>query len=109
MPAALARSAMGLPPAGARSPLLFLSAGRAPPLGGAGALPAALAGLARLAADHLAGVLHALGLVRVGAAQGADLRRDLAHDLLVDAAHAPLLRRLHLERDPRGRVDLDGG
>src|SRR5258708_38504449 len=53
---------------------------------GAGALGADLAGLAGLATDDLARVLHALRLVRVGDAQPADLRGHLADELLVDPA-----------------------
>src|SRR5438105_969511 len=75
----------------------------APPL----RLRADLAGLARLAADVLAGVLHALGLVRVRDAEGADLRRDLADDFLVRSRDAHLLRRLEGEADPGRRIDLD--
>src|SRR5438309_10638473 len=67
-----------------------------------------LAGLARLAADVLAGVLHALRLVRVRNAQRADLRGHLADDLFVHARDLQLLRRLDREGDARRRVDLDG-
>src|SRR5204863_4897934 len=74
-----------------------------PPLG----LRADLAGLARLAADALARVLHALRLVRVWHPEAADLRGDLAHGLLVRAGDTHLLRRLEREADARGRVDLD--
>src|SRR6188472_3978548 len=48
-------------------------------------LAADLAGLAGLAADVLAGVAHALALVRLGLAGRADLRGDLADEFLVDA------------------------
>src|SRR5438105_3776222 len=75
----------------------------ASPLG----LRADLAGLARLAADALARVLHALRLVGVRDAKGADLRRDLADDFLVRARDAHLLRRLEREADAGRRVDLD--
>src|SRR5205807_8936516 len=66
-----------------------------------------LAGLARLAADVLAGVLHALRLVRVGLAEPADLRGALADGLLVDARGFELLRRLDGERHACRWVDLD--
>src|SRR2546428_7794805 len=64
-----------------------------------------LAGLARFAADVLARVLHALRLVRVGDAKRADLRGDLADDLLVHARDLQLLRGLDRERDAAGRGD----
>ena len=48
-------------------------------------LAADLAGLAGLAADVLARVADALALVRLGLAGRADLRGDLADELLVDA------------------------
>src|SRR5206468_12659110 len=67
-----------------------------------------LTGLARLAADVFARVLHALRLVRIGLAESTDLRRDLADRLFVDARNAALLRRLDRERDAGGRIDLDG-
>src|SRR5438105_14441351 len=75
----------------------------APPLG----LRADLAGLACLATDVLARVLHALRLVRVGDAEPADLRGDLADDFLVRSGDADLLRRLRGEADSGRRVDLD--
>src|SRR5438552_16389418 len=70
-------------------------------------LRADLAGLARLAADVLAGVLHALRLVWVRDAERADLRRDLPDDFLVRARHAHLLGRLEREAVACGRIDLD--
>src|SRR5258708_13096784 len=75
----------------------------APPLG----LRADLAGLTGLAADVFARVLHALRLVRVRDAQRADLRGDLADDLLVRTGDANLLRRLEREADAGRRIDLD--
>src|SRR2546430_16723902 len=75
-----------------------------PPLG----LRADLAGLARLAADVLARVLHALRLVRVGHAERADLGGDLADDFLVRTRDAHPLRRLEGEADAGRRLDLDG-
>src|SRR5438105_1926214 len=69
-------------------------------------LRADLAGLTRLAADALLGVLDALRLVRVRHAQRADLRGHLADELLVDARDLELLGRLGLEGDALRRVDL---
>src|SRR5215510_13168021 len=59
-------------------------------------LAADLAGLARLAADLLARVAHALALVRLGLAGGADARGDLADQLLVDAHDREMGRVLDL-------------
>src|SRR5690349_17068780 len=70
-------------------------------------LAADLAGLAGLAADVLTGVAHALALVRLGLAGGANLGGDLADKLLVDADDREAGRVLDLERDALGRVDLD--
>src|SRR6187397_2827790 len=70
-------------------------------------LSADLAGLAGLAADVLAGVAHALALVRLGLAGRADLGGDLADQLLVDADDREAGRVLDLERNALGRVDLD--
>src|SRR6476646_7137723 len=70
-------------------------------------LAADLAGLAGLAADVLAGVAHALALVRLGLAGGPDLGRDLADELLVDADDREAGRVLDFEADALGRVDLD--
>src|SRR5512142_452245 len=55
------------------------------PFGSSSLLAADLAGLARLAADPLAGVPDALALVGLGLARRADARGDLADELLVDA------------------------
>src|SRR5438093_13425595 len=71
-------------------------------------LAADLAGLAGLAADNLAGVAHALALVRLGLARGADACRDLPDELLVDADDGEPRRVLELEGDSRRRLDLDG-
>src|SRR6185436_14085973 len=71
-------------------------------------LAADLAGLAGLAADLLAGVAHALALVGLRLAGRADLRGDLADQLLVDADDREAGRVLDLEADALGRVDLDG-
>ena len=60
-------------------------------------LAADLAGLAGLAADLLAGVADALALVRLGLAGRADLRGDLADELLVDADDGEAGRVLDLE------------
>src|SRR6267142_4650874 len=70
-------------------------------------LAAALAGLAGLAPDLLAGVADTLALVRLGLARRADARGDLADELLVDAEHGELGRVLELEADAGRRVDLD--
>ena len=61
--------------------------------------------LSDLAADDFALVLDALGLVRVGLAQLADVGRDLADLLLVDALDRELRRVLDLEGDALGRLD----
>jgi hypothetical protein len=66
------------------------------------------AGLARLAADHLAPVLHALALVRLGRAEAADLGRDLAHDFLVAPRDLDDRRRDRLQLDALGRSVIDG-
>src|SRR5688572_18256474 len=70
-------------------------------------LRADLAGLACLAADVLARVLHALRLVRVGDAPAADVRGDLADHFLVHPGDAELRRRLDGERDAGRGLDLD--
>src|SRR5688500_17497377 len=70
-------------------------------------LAADLAGLAGLAADSLAGVLHALALVGLRLAGRADPGGDLADELLVDAHDGQSGGILELEADPGGRVDLD--
>src|SRR5262249_24026496 len=58
-----------------------------------------------LPAHELALVADALALVRLRRAHLADLRRRLADELLVDAAHDHLRRRRHLELDPLARRD----
>src|ERR1700761_5108654 len=60
--------------------------------------------LSDLAPDLLAHVPHALALVRVGLAQLADVRGDLADALLVDARHGEPGRRLHREVDALRRL-----
>src|SRR5678816_2804227 len=70
-------------------------------------LAADLAGLAGLATDVLAGVAHALALVRLGLAGRADLGRDLADELLVDADDREAGRVLDLEGDALRGIDLD--
>src|SRR4051812_38902825 len=64
--------------------------------------------LSDLATDLLTLVANALGLVRVGLAQLADVGRDLTDELLVDAADREPGGRLHLEGDAVRRGDLDG-
>src|SRR4029077_19243791 len=61
--------------------------------------------LSDLALDDLAGVSHALALVRVGLAELADVRGDLADLLLVDALDAELDRGLDHEVDSRRSLD----
>src|SRR5579884_1091120 len=74
---------------------------------GGSATLAGLAGLARLAAEPLAAVQHTLALVRLGQAEGPDLGGDLAHHLLVRAAHGDRRRRRYLDRDGGGRRVAD--
>src|SRR5882757_2339816 len=62
-------------------------------------LSADLAGLAGLAADVLAGVAHALALVGLRLAGGANLGGDLADQLLVDADDREAGRVLDFEGD----------
>src|SRR5690242_20566444 len=70
------------------------------------AMVASLLLLAFLAEDVLAGVLHALALVRLGLAEGADLRRHLADLLAVDAGDHHLGRLRRRDRDAvRDRID----
>src|SRR3989440_5468561 len=70
------------------------------------AMVAPLLLLAFLAEDVLAGVLHALALVRLGLAEAADLRRHLADLLAVDAGDHHLGRLRRRDRDAgRDRVD----
>src|SRR5690606_20884706 len=64
--------------------------------------------LSDLAADVLAGVTHALALVRLGLADLADVRRDLADLLLVDARHRELGGALDGEGDAGRRLDDHG-
>src|SRR6478735_6593300 len=61
-----------------------------------------LSGLAGLAEDLLAEVAHALALVRLGLAHGADVGGHLTDDFLVDAADDDARRRRALEGDPLG-------
>ncbi len=61
--------------------------------------PLLLRGLAGLAQHALAGVADALALVRLGLADLADVGRDLADELLVEAAHDDARRLRNLERD----------
>src|SRR6185369_7888366 len=70
-------------------------------------LAADLAGLARLATDHLTGVADTLALVGLGLAGGANSGGDLADELFVDADDGELRGVLDLEADSRRRVDLD--
>src|SRR5262245_20385144 len=70
-------------------------------------LAADLAGLAGLATDVLARVADALTLVRLRLPGRADLRGDLADQLLVDADDREAGRVLDLEADPFRRIDLD--
>src|SRR5207244_253187 len=65
------------------------------------------AGLAPLPPDTLAGRRPAPLLVRLGLAEHADLHTDLTDRLFVDGRDLELLPRLHRERAPRGRIDLD--
>src|SRR4051794_28334912 len=78
------------PGASARRPLLLRS----------------LRGLAGLLPDELALIPHALALVRLGLADLADVRGDLAHQLLVDAPDRDPGRRRDLELDALGRPDV---
>src|SRR5258705_6262727 len=64
--------------------------------------------LSDLAADLLALVANALALVRVWAAQAADVRRDLTDLLLVDAGDRELGGRVNREGDALRRRDHDG-
>src|SRR6266545_2080250 len=67
-----------------------------------------LRSLPHLAADVLALVTDALALVRLGRAHLANLGRDLADLLLVDALDDDLRGYGHLEADALRRVDDDG-
>ena len=53
-------------------------------------------------------VANALALVGLGLAQLADVGRDLADQLLVDARHSQLRRALDGEGDPFGGLERDG-
>src|SRR5690625_1502101 len=53
----------------------------------------------------LVGVTDPLALVGLGPTKLADVRGDLAHDLLVDAVDGELRRRLDLEGDAFGRLE----
>src|SRR5215217_7651172 len=66
-----------------------------------------LTSLSDLAADVLTRVAHALALVRLGLAQLADVRSDLADQLLVDALDAQPGRAVDGERDAVGGVEGD--
>src|SRR5690242_405563 len=69
--------------------------------------PRLLPSLSDLAPHDLAGVPDALALVRLGLAQLADVRGDLADLLLVDPAHREPRGAVDGERDAVRRVDLD--
>src|SRR5687768_775141 len=69
--------------------------------------PLLASGLARLPADLLTCVLDALPLVRLRLAQRADLRRDLADDLLVRALDHHDRRLLRRQLDALRRLELD--
>src|SRR5450756_426063 len=71
-------------------------------------LSADLAGLASLAADHLARVADALALVWLRLPGGPDAGGNLADELLVDAEDGQLDRALDHEADAVRRNDLDG-
>src|SRR5215467_6075287 len=64
-----------------------------------------LSSLPDLAADLLAGVTHALALVRIGLAELADVRGDLADLLLVDPLHDDPGGGLHAQGDAIRRGD----
>src|SRR6185503_2957989 len=63
--------------------------------------------LAFFAEDILAAVLDALALVRLGLAPAADLGRDLADLLLVDAADLDRVGVGRLDFDPLGNREVD--
>src|SRR4051812_37167073 len=63
-----------------------------------------LRGLAGLAQDALVRVADALALVRLGLADLANVGRDLADELLVDALHGDPVRSGHVEGDAGGRL-----
>src|SRR5690606_26749293 len=64
--------------------------------------------LARLTTDHLALVLDALPLVRLGRAQRPDLSRHLTDDFLVRTFHLHHRGRNRPQRDPLGGLVVDG-
>src|SRR4029077_2243619 len=66
-----------------------------------------LTSLSDLAADVFAGVAHALALVGLGLAELADVRSDLADQLLVDALDAETGPTVHRDCDDSGRVERD--
>src|SRR6478609_3963252 len=66
-----------------------------------------LTSLSDLAADLLAGVTNTLALVGLGLAQLADVRGNLADELLVDPLHTELGGRLDGEGDAVGGVERD--
>src|SRR5690242_19298438 len=70
-------------------------------------LAADLPGLTSLHAHPLAGVANALALIRLRLANRANIGRDLAHHMFVDAGDAELGRAIHGERDALRRVHLD--
>jgi len=69
--------------------------------------PSRPCGLARLAADPLAAVHHALALVRLWRAQAADVGGDLTDVLDRDAADRELGRVLHVDGDALRRLEAD--
>src|SRR5918994_486199 len=71
--------------------------------------PWSLTRLSDLAPDDLAGVPHALALVRLGLAELADVRGRLADQLLVDPRHREPRGCLDGEGDAGGRLDDDRG
>src|SRR5690349_7376036 len=64
-------------------------------------------GLAGLLLQHLAGVAHALLLVRVRLAQSADVRGDLPDELTIDAGHRDVRLLLDRDVDPLRDVEHD--
>src|SRR5204862_1446020 len=62
-------------------------------------------GLAGLLLQHFAGVADALLLVRIRFAQPADVGRDLADQLAIDAGHRDM--RLLFDRDVNPRRDVE--
>src|SRR5690606_14495059 len=69
-------------------------------------LLAYLPGLASLAAHALAGIADALAFVRLRWPELANIRRNLANPLLIDALHENA-RTFDCERNPLGRRDDD--